>query len=232
MNIRWKTLSALFVITLIVMSILFVVTQQITFNGIAASEKQSARQNAQRFISNLNIDLANLKSTVYDWSVWDDTYNFVENNNTAYIESNLIDQTLTDLNIDMILYFNTSQQLVFGKAFDLSNETDVPLKSDVVSQISSDDFLFSNHNNPNCTIGLVLIGNQPALIAASPILTSLEEGPYHGTLIMARYFDTSELNLLTQAVGLHISTVTVDQPDIPSDFRLGKIFDDRQVRLC
>ena len=81
---------------------------------IATSDNKEARSNAQRFYTNLNIELQSLNSTDTDWSQWDDTYRFIQDNNTAYMNSNLSDQTLANLKINLMLFVNQSRQLVFG----------------------------------------------------------------------------------------------------------------------
>ncbi len=119
MKIRRKTLLVLMLITIILMSVVYVVSQKIMLDSISKSEDKEAQSNAQRFTTNLNIVLHNLNQTGFDWSQWDDTYQFVENNNSAYIDSNLVDQTFITLGVNMMLFVNQSRQLVFCKEFDL-----------------------------------------------------------------------------------------------------------------
>ncbi len=99
------------------MAPLYVITENQTLNTISSSENKSSISDAQRFLTNLDITLNNMGQLVSDWGGWDDTYNFIENNNTAYIESNLLDQTLDNLNLNIIFFFDASDQLVFSKTY-------------------------------------------------------------------------------------------------------------------
>ncbi len=83
MKIRQKTLLVLVLTTIILMTIVYAVSQKIMLDNISVSENKEAESNAQRFTTNLNIVLQTLNRTGFDWSQWDETYQFVENNNTA-----------------------------------------------------------------------------------------------------------------------------------------------------
>ncbi len=201
------------------MSVVYAVSRKIMLDGIAVSESEEAESNVQRFITNLNIELQRINSTNYDWSQWDETYQFIENNNTAYINSNLMDQTFVNLNVNMMLFVDQSGQLVFGKAFDLENQTDINLQNAEVSQVLNNDFLFTNDPSQS-EGGLILFGGTPMLVISQPILTSAAAGPVRGTLIMGTFLDKSESDSLAQAVGLPIETFTIGASPIPKDFQI------------
>lgn len=218
-NIRWKTLLILFLATSILMSVVYEVSQKIMLDDIATSENKEAESNAQRFITNLDIKLQNINSTDYDWSQWDDTYQFIENNNTAYINSNLPDQTLINLGLNLMLFINQSRQLVFGKALDLENQTAINLQEAEISQISNDNLLYTNDTEQS-EGGLILFGGTPMLVISQPILTSAAEGPVRGALIMGRFLDKSESDALAQVVGLPVEMSTIGTSQMPADFQL------------
>jgi PAS domain S-box-containing protein len=201
------------------MSTIYVVSQKIMLDSIATTENKEAESNAQRFVTNLNIGLQSINSTANDWAAWDDTYQFIENNNSAYIESNLPDQTLSHLGLSLILFINQDRQLVFGKAFDLENQTNIALQDAEVSQISKNNFLYTN--DPEQTEGgLILFGGSPMIVVSQPILTSEGEGPVRGALIMGRFLDKSESDALAQAVGLPLEVFTIGASPMSADFQL------------
>jgi PAS domain S-box-containing protein len=201
------------------MSVLYEVSQKIMFDTIAMSENKEAESNAQRFITNLNIELKYLNATDSDWAPWDDTYQFIENNNTAYINSNLPDQTFITQGLNLMLFINQSRQLVFGKAFDLENQTDVNLQDSEISQILNNNFLYTN-DTEQTEGGLILFGGAPMLVISQPILTSANDGPVRGALIIGRFLDKSESDAIAQAVGLPIEIFTIGASQIPADFQL------------
>ena len=201
------------------MSVVYVISQKIMLDNISTSENGEAESNAQRFITNLNIKLQSLNSTDSDWAPWDDTYQFIENNNTAYIQSNLPDQTFISLGLNLMLFINQSRQLVFGKAFDLENQTAINLQDSEISQILNNNFLYTNDTEQS-EGGLILLGGAPMLVISQPILTSEGEGPVRGALIIGRFLDKSENNALAQAVGLPLEIFTIGTSQMPADFQL------------
>ena len=219
MKIRPKTLLMLLLTTIILMSAIYAVSQQIMLDSIAISESKEAELNAKRFFTNLNIALQGINSTVNDWASWDDTYQFIENNNTAYIDSNLPDETLIHLGLNLIFFINQSQQLVFGKAFDLENQTAINLQDAQISQFVNNNFLYTN-DTIQSEGGLILFGGTPMLVISQPILTSADEGPVRGALIMGRFLDKSQSNSLSQAVGLPFEIFTKGTSQMPTDFQL------------
>ncbi len=221
MKIRYKTLLILGLITVFLMSALYVVTQKLIFDGISASEKEESISNAQRVVKNLSIDLDNMNKMVNDWAGWDDTYRFVQDNNTNYVESNLVGGTFVNLHLNLMLFFDTDQQLTFGAMYDISSESFLTLQEQDIAQVLSYGPLFMN-DIEETDGGLILLNHTPMLVVSHPILTSLDEGPVRGTLIMGRYFDESELSTISDGVGLPLSMVAIDQPFLPPDFRLAK----------
>jgi len=219
MKILVKTLLVLLLTTIILMAVVYSVSQKIMLDNVSELEKEEAQTNAQRFITNLNIKLQSLNQTGYDWSQWDDTYLFVENNNTAYINSNLIDQTFINLGVNMMLFVNQSHHLVFGKVFDLENQTDINLTETEVSQVLNNNSLITNDPSQSKG-GLILLGEAPMLLVSQPILTSASEGPAHGTLILGVFLDKSQSETLSQAVGLPIETCVTGTSSMSSDFQL------------
>jgi PAS domain S-box-containing protein len=184
-------------------------------NGIFESEKQHSTQNVQRFQRNLNIAISNLDNTVNDWAEWDDTYNFVENNNTAYQESNLIDLTFENLQLNMMLFFDQSDALIYGKLYNLTSNTSFSLSDQLLNKVQSYSALFSND-----TDGIILLDHMPMLVASNPILTSQQQGPPRGTLIMGRYLDTEALALLSATTGLPLSFTILDNTSMSADYAL------------
>ncbi len=219
MKIRWKTLLIFVVIGLILMTVLYQFSQKIMLDGVAETESKEAISNAQRFITNLNLELQGFNSTVKDWASWDDTYQFIENNNTAYIDSNLPDQTFIHLGLNFMLFINQSRQLVFGKAFDLENQTVINLQDAQISQIANNNFLYTNDISQS-EGGLILFEGTPTLVISQPILTSAGEGPVRGALIMGRFLEKSETDSLEEAVGLPFEIFAIGSSQMPADFQI------------
>ena len=83
-----------------------------------------------------------LERLARDWSKWDETYEFVQDSNQDFIEANLMDSTLADLEVNLMIFLDLSGNEVFGKAYDLDREKVIPLPEGVVSQIVAEGCKF------------------------------------------------------------------------------------------
>ena len=219
MTLRKKILLIITLTFLSLIVILYFASQNILLNSFNELEEQNTRQNIERALSALSNDLSSLDATAGDWAGWDDTYAFIEDANTNYIESNLIDGTFIQLRLNLMLFINTSDRVVFGKAFDLHNEEEIPIPQSLQKHLSDNDFLLTHPDTESSITGLILLPEDPVLIASQPILTSEDEGPIRGTLIMGRYLDAAEIKRLAEITHLPLITHRLTDPQIPPDFQ-------------
>ena len=150
-------------------------------------ENQNAQQMVGRADKALNDDVQSLNTLNHDWAAWDDTYNFVQNPTEyqSYINDNPTDETFASAKLNFICIINNSDQLVFGKGFDLATNTDMPVPESLDQQILGSTL--SHHDSVNDSVsGIILLPEGPLLISSEPILTSQGQGPIAGTIIMAR----------------------------------------------
>ena len=197
----------------------YVISQITLVHSFTELEEQYARQDVERATSALSNDLLTLNATVDDWAAWDDTYNFIGDANNEYIESNLVDGTFTNLRLNLMLFINSSGQIVYGKAFDLQNEEEIPVPQALQEHLSATDLLVHHPDTESSITGIVLLPEAPMLIASQPLLTSEDEGPIRGTLIMGRYLDASEIEQLAEQTHLSLTIHRYDYSPMPPDFQ-------------
>jgi sensor domain CHASE-containing protein len=214
LKIRAKTTLVLGIVMLSLAVTACAVAYTSTSNNIEVTEKEDSTFNVKRFIDNLNIDLSSVENTVSDLGTWDDTYRFIEDNSTAYAESNLLDQTFTDLRLNLIVYFNQEDQIVWGETF--SNQTSTATYKVTLNQIASYKSLFIADPDAEKS-GLIILDGTPVLIATHPVPTSEHGRPAHATLMMGRNLDQPELGILSTAVGLPLSITLIGDPKMEAN---------------
>ena len=219
MTLRKKILLIITLTFLSLIVILYFTSQNILLNSFNELEEQNTRQHVERALSALSNDLSSLDATAGDWAAWDDTYAFIEDANDEYVQSNLIDGTFTELRLNLMLFINTSGRVVFGKAFDLHNEEETPVPQSLQKHLSDNDFLLTHPDTESSITGLILLPEDPVLIASQPILTSEDEGPIRGTLIMGRYLDAAEIEQIADQTHLSLIMHRFTDPQIPPDFQ-------------
>jgi len=219
MNLRRKTVLTMTVTPIIMILVMYIGAQFILLDNYAALEKQRAEVNVKRGLSALSNVLSELESTVSDWAAWDDTYTFIQDANEDYIESNLVDNTFVNLELNILLFINSEGNIVYGKAFNLNAMHETPVSQELLNLLSANDSLWRHSDKESSLTGIVPLQESPLLIASQPILTSQNEGPIQGALIMGHYLDSEETEALTETVYLPLIVTPFDESEAHIDFQ-------------
>ncbi len=196
MRLRNKTLISIGLTIVFLLSLLYVSSHLILLNGFARLEEENVQQNLDRVLSALQNDIDALDATAFDWAARDDTYVFVADGNQDYVDSNLVDETFLHMRLNFVLYVDAQGNLVYGKGYDLQEEEQIPISESLLESTTGDSMLARHPETDSAIKGLVLSPAGPLLVASHSILTSEEEEPIRGALIMARYLDETEIELL------------------------------------
>src|SRR5690349_11064029 len=100
MSLRIKTLLILGGVLAALFAVLYVLSQRVLADSYADLEEQAVAQNVQRLRYSLDDELDSLGRAVRDWSQWDDTYQFIEDGNQAFIDDNMGDVFLVNLGVN------------------------------------------------------------------------------------------------------------------------------------
>ena len=96
-----------------------------------------------------------------------------------------------------MLYINSSGGMVFGRAFDIQNKTELPIPESF-HDISPNSILL-RHSDENSSIkGIILLPEGPMLIASRPVMDTERKRPIHGSLIWGRYLNDNEIARLSE----------------------------------
>jgi sensor domain CHASE-containing protein len=173
-------------------------------------ESKTISEHVGRVLNQFNQENNNLGAVATDWSVWDDTYFFVEDKNEMYIQNNLLSEIFEDIKINFMLFYNNSDALVFSRAYDFQVKNETILPASLYSYISNNKGSLLTHQSlESSQTGIINYDTKktPLLIGITPILHSNREGPIHGSLIMGRFLDDTKVesfgNITHLAVVLH-----------------------------
>lgn len=219
MTLRKKTIIIIGVTLASLILILYAVSRVILLDSFTELEEQSTRRNVERILSALSNDLSILNHLTGDWAGWDDTYAFIEDANDNYIKSNLVDETFTELKLNIMLFINSSGQIIFGKGFDLKNRKEIPVPKSLQEHISANSLLVCHPDTKSSITGIILLPEGPMLVASRPILTSEEKGPIRGALIMGRYLDSEKIKHLAEKTHLSLTMHSLNNSQMPPDFQ-------------
>lgn len=191
------------------------VSHSFLLDSFARLDESRVASNVERGLDALADRVNYLDAIASDWAAWDDTYAFIEDGNEEYISANLVDGTFVTLNLNLMLFINSAGQIVFARAFDLENETETALPAGLQEHVSTSSLLLQHDTLQSSLKGIILLPNGPMLVASRPILTSDEQGPIRGTLVMGRYLDQAEVAELAALTHTSITISRLGEIEAP-----------------
>ncbi|MCL4441642.1 MAG: hypothetical protein M1609_13955, partial [Firmicutes bacterium] len=219
MTLRKKTVVIIVITLTILLFILYAISRVVLLESFAGLEKKDTTKNVERALDAISNNIATLNSEAADWAAWDNTCAFVEGNDDKYVKKNLPDETFSVLKINIILFIDSSGSIVFGKGFDLTGKTEVPVPESIKTHLFKNSPLV-NHPDPSSSAsGIITIPEGILMVASRPILTSEREGPVRGSLVMARFLDSREMKHLSGTTHLSLTVLAPDDPEVPSHIK-------------
>ncbi len=215
MSIRTK-ISLILLCAVICFSVAeYSVQQFIILPGFFCLERDEAIKDADRVSKAINNEIKHLNTVGWDWSAWDDTYDFVKSGSRKYIESNLVLSTFTDDNLNLIFICDNDGHVVWGKIYDPEAEREMDL------DLFPRDFLPPTHpllignkglHPPGEKIkgvkgikGVLITEAGPLAVSATPILKSNNDGPSRGTFIMGRFLNADMVSQIAEQTQVDFS---------------------------
>ena len=219
MKLREKTLVLLGITITCSIIVMYMASNVVLMGGFQTLEEQNTLQNIQLATNVLSGEISDLNKTINDWAVWDDTYIFIQNHNSRYVQSNLLNSTFTDLKLNLIVYVDSSGNIVYGKEFDLQKKEEKPVSESIKKYISKDSILLSSQDGVK---GIIMLPEGPMIIVSHPILTSNGDGPSKGTLIFGRYLNDVEIQHLSGEILSSLTLISYNDSNMPADFQTAR----------
>ncbi len=201
----------------------FVIQKLIIFPSYIELEETEARKNLERCVQAIERELHHLDALAYDWAAWDDTYRFIRDKNEDYLKSNLISSTLENTRLSTICFFDEKHTLVWGKWFNNDEGVFEPLPEVFTKDNLMLKRLVRHEKTDQSQSGLLLTEKGITLVASRPIITSEDEGPIRGALIMARTLDAKMVQTLAMQTRVEFEVTPIKGPRSRRDEELNPI---------
>lgn len=172
-------------------------------------EEAYARQKVEGTLFYLQEDLSSLKRLGEDWGHWNDTRDFVIGKNDQYVQDNLNSWTLSSLDVDFMIYYDSSGDLFYSRAFDLTTGEEVRAPERLLS-LAEDDSLISHSSPGDGVTGIVSDPGGLFLVSSATILDGHWKGPISGTFIVGRRLDEVRVEGLERLSGLALRMAPTD----------------------
>jgi diguanylate cyclase (GGDEF)-like protein len=219
MTIKKKILLVLAIYFISAIAVTSLISYYVLQKKYLEIERQIVSKNLESVLNTYHNDINELNSVNIDWASWDDTYEFIVDRNEEYLRSNLVDSTFTTLGLNLMLFVDSSGNIVYGKAYDYENDEESIIPEEIYKYISENRILVNNSDIDSGTRGVLLLSDYPILISSEPILTSDDEGPIRGSLIFGRYLKESIITGLSERTESSIDIFRLDRARESSQFK-------------
>ena len=200
MNIRSKVAALLASLFAILGVAALLVAMYVVMPSFAQLERSDAHTAMRRIDYALGRALERLQISATDWGNWADTYQYVEDHNRRFVQTNLTPIALRQLDVNVLLIIDRSGRILHSSELDL--EANRPLGLDLTARamLPADFPWRANLKSEHPAQGLLRTSGGVLLIAAAPILDGNEHGPSRGMVLLGRLMSGSVLrDLATHA---------------------------------
>ncbi len=174
----------------------------------------------ERVGATLDDELDNLNAVNLDWSIWDDSYVFIQDSNDDYIQSNLATFGFENLGVDLILFIDNEGRLVYGQLNEGGQGQNVPPAFLTELNLANSPLRLTQDNET--LQGFIEFDGRPMPVVSNPILQSDGSGPLRGCLIWGRFITDQYVDQLSEKTLL---AITIYPTDPGSDDRVARILD-------
>lgn len=234
-TLRTKVLIILLIAFSLLGGTTFIVYHQVLLPSFLDLERQHIKSNVLRVTQAIGNELSHLSVLTNDWAAWDDTYEYIQDQNPDYESSNLVDSTFSLNKLNLILLIDKSGKKVWGKVFAEDFVTPISVPPFDLDEFPADFPLLKYGSgtvplNKQHTYGLITTGAGPMLCAARPVLDSLDNGPSRGTLIMGRLFNKDLIQKIGRLTGIHYTATPIEKQPSVSNTQLKENFEELHYR--
>ncbi len=201
--------------------VLYALSGVVLYGVLGGSFKSLGHQNAEehmtRLVNAVHYNVDNLDMIVRDWAGWDSTYEFVVDQNQEYAESNLVPATLIFSKLNFLAIYDLDGKSVWQLGLDLEEKGPIEIDKFPRAGLTKDHILLRHTAEDSRIVGLYPTGHGAMLIASRPILTSNNEGPIRGSLVMGRFLTQDIAKGLSDRIRLPLEFWLVGSESVPDE---------------
>jgi diguanylate cyclase (GGDEF)-like protein len=201
MKLRNKISVIVLVIWALMATFFYYGSHRVILNSYLKLEKHEIINDIDRTEEALNQLIDAVQLSVKDWSIWDETYRFVQDKNHAFIKSTLALSSFQSIDIDMILFYDTNGKLIHSAAVNSDRTKQVPVPDGLLDVLEPKGIILHQLDINSSSQGMISIPSGILLIASHSIITSESTGPVRGTLVMAKYLTNAVMKKIEKISG-------------------------------
>lgn len=179
-----------------------------TFNLFVQIEQEKLQERNHQIVRSIFNEIEKIQGTARDWAEWDDSYQFMQDSNQEYIDSNLVPGIVDDLHIFGLFYLN----LDFKSHYSITSEPQRPVLDLLIRQIETEavrKILLSPDAEGGK--GVLLYNSDVDLFywaVIQPITDSDSVAPANGYLVLLKLMDEAFAQKLSAIFGAPIKIIS------------------------
>lgn len=206
LGLKGKSVIGIFILCTVILFAAWLGASEMTKQSSYKMEKVLMEENLSRVSYAISAEIQALENSCRDWAWWNDSYDFMVDKSERFIDSNLTDEVMINLNLDILLYLDRNGRVYAskfldgaGKALSCFDQADC-VGGRIVSQCGITGIS-----------GLTRIDHKIMMISVQKVLNSDVEGPPRGFLVMGRFFGDAAIKRLGDELLLKLSFSNLDK---------------------
>ncbi|MEO5377714.1 MAG: EAL domain-containing protein [Magnetococcus sp. DMHC-6] len=209
LKLRLKMLLMFAVGLFFLFGVQFGIARLIVLKQANALEEEKAYASLERIQSLFEDNAQQLISLTSDWAAWDDAYQYMENGNADFLNSNFTNSTFKRLKIDGIFLIDQKGQTRHTQGMHYADQKEWSLPQNLLNLLQTKSSTLKD-TSAGLT-GFVTLESKSYLVAIHPILTSNGEGPNRGTMTMLRLMDTPFLKEISKLAHFPLDITSIGE---------------------
>ena len=188
---------------LLLFTILFFAARTVLTDGYSKLETNKTLIQVGSAVTLLNEQVKQLDGIIAEYAHWDDTYQYMLQPDSHYIESNYTNETFDHLKIKAIIIVNPEGEAVYKRGFDFNTGKPWKIPDNIEKLVSKNGALL----NPlaNKISGYLWTPEGVCIISSLDIQPSSGKYLRRGTMIMVRPIDKARLEPIEKIIGAKLN---------------------------
>ncbi|CAG36855.1 diguanylate cyclase [Desulfotalea psychrophila] len=187
--------------------------------GLKKLEIAEAKKDMGRCLWELKDEIDHVDRYCHDLAAWDDLHAFIKAPNADFLKINLNADTILDNEVSFICIVDRSGQLLFAEDWDLHRKEKTVLTTLPDSLRSVASLPFSSESDKDDLSNMKRVGiynssRGPMMLSSRPIITSNQQGPVQGAVIIGRLLDQGSLDAMMVRVALNFRFIDMSGDEL------------------
>lgn len=201
MKLKYKTIIISLCSAAVLLGITYGIFYGVFYGYVDTAQRSQVDKDFEMVETIIENEKENLNSILKDWAYWDDTFNFINDRNPSYVTVNLNDESLENLNLNMMLFVNQTGEVVGYEDFGLADEKAAAL----LEKMSQNNFYTGLlTEDEDVKTNLMILDGQPYLIASGRVNNSSRNTVSNGSMVMIKTVDDEMTAYISELTGVNV----------------------------